>query len=179
VVDHHVTERLGGELRLPVSFDQHPLRAVLSFAMSDAWKLDPAAATYLPELAAAETACNIPTDLLARVAYQECSWRPDVINYQVDSGAGAVGIMQLEPRYFPTCGISWQLDIMIGAHELQRLYAHYGDWQLAVAAYNWGEGDVDKWDHQFASLPTETQNYVTEVFADVPVPGSILSGLGT
>src|ERR1700678_1112238 len=115
---------------------------------------------YLPKLAAAEIACNIPTDLLARVAFQECSWRPDVINYQVDSSAGAVGIMQLEPRDFPTAGISWELDIMIGAHELQRLFQHFNDWQLSVASYNWGQGHVDKWDRQFDTLPKETQDYV-------------------
>jgi len=61
---------------------------------------------------------------------------------------------------------------------LQRLYDMFGDWQLALAAYNWGEGSVQRAikKQQAAGLPTdfnsmsylmpkETQNYVPKLQA--------------
>ncbi|WP_323144197.1 transglycosylase SLT domain-containing protein [Massilia phyllosphaerae] len=61
---------------------------------------------------------------------------------------------------------------------LQRLYTMFGDWQLALAAYNWGEGNVQKAIQKnraqgkptdFESLaelmPAETRNYVPKLQA--------------
>jgi membrane-bound lytic murein transglycosylase D len=61
---------------------------------------------------------------------------------------------------------------------LQRLYDMFGDWQLALAAYNWGEGSVQKAikRNQAAGKPTdlkawptmmpaETRNYVPKLQA--------------
>jgi len=61
---------------------------------------------------------------------------------------------------------------------LQRLYTMFGDWQLALAAYNWGEGNVLKAiktnqsqgkPTDFESLadlmPAETRNYVPKLQA--------------
>jgi membrane-bound lytic murein transglycosylase D len=61
---------------------------------------------------------------------------------------------------------------------LQRLYTMFGDWQLALAAYNWGEGNVQKAIQKnralgkptdFESLadlmPLETRNYVPKLQA--------------
>ena len=61
---------------------------------------------------------------------------------------------------------------------LQRLYTMFGDWQLALAAYNWGEGNVQKAIQKNRSLgkptdfesladlmPAETRNYVPKLQA--------------
>jgi membrane-bound lytic murein transglycosylase D len=59
---------------------------------------------------------------------------------------------------------------------LQRLYKMFGDWELALAAYNWGEGNVSraikrnkakKLPTNYASLrmPAETRNYVPKLLA--------------
>jgi membrane-bound lytic murein transglycosylase D len=61
---------------------------------------------------------------------------------------------------------------------LQRLYDMFGDWQLALAAYNWGEGSVQRAikKNQLAGKPTdfeslgdlmpaETRNYVPKLQA--------------
>jgi membrane-bound lytic murein transglycosylase D len=59
---------------------------------------------------------------------------------------------------------------------LQRLHEQFGDWELALAAYNWGEGAVSRAQARnrklhkptdFASLhlPPETQNYVPKLLA--------------
>ena len=133
---------------------------------------------YLPAIAALEIAHQIPTDLLARVAYQESSWIMAVINYLKRSSVGAMGMFQLMPRDFPGVGAGWQSDGAIAAAELVRLYRHFGDWQYSIAAYDFGQGNVDHWiasGGNLSSLPTETHNYVTHVFTDVPIFGSILS----
>jgi membrane-bound lytic murein transglycosylase D len=60
------------------------------------------------------------------------------------------------------------------AKYLQYLHRRYGDWRLALAAYNAGEGTVDKlvqarkgatFDAIAAHLPAETQMYVPRVEA--------------
>lgn len=59
---------------------------------------------------------------------------------------------------------------------LQRLYAMFGDWHLALAAYNWGEGSVQRaiarnqklglpTDYASLKMPSETQYYVPKLQA--------------
>jgi soluble lytic murein transglycosylase-like protein len=141
-----------------------------------AWKVG--ADAYLGVIAVIEGRYNLPVDLLARIAYQECSWREAVINYNVNSNAGAIGMFQLMPRFFPNAGKGWPSDADIAGAELARLYAHFKDWEDVVAAYNWGQGNVSAWlmrGADFEQLPLETRNYVTDVFKDVSVPGIALN----
>lgn len=59
---------------------------------------------------------------------------------------------------------------------LQKLYDQFGDWQLALAAYNWGEGSVSRainknkaakleTDYFSLKMPNETKNYVPKLLA--------------
>jgi membrane-bound lytic murein transglycosylase D len=59
---------------------------------------------------------------------------------------------------------------------LQKLYAEFGDWYLALAAYNWGEGAVRRaiaynakrglpTDYLSLKMPAETSNYVPKLQA--------------
>ena len=140
-----------------------------------AWKAA-AHPEWLQLLAATESNNHIPTDLLARIAYQECSWRPSVIFGTVVSPAGALGMMQLEPKYFSGCG-QWQQDVpRAWAYLGLELHDRFDDWQMAVAAYNWGPTALSQWKKEgslIARLPAETANYVRHVFADVPVAGAL------
>jgi len=87
--------------------------------------------------------------------------------------------MQLLPKYFPNAGKSVVLDISNAAQLLANLHERFKDWQLAVAAYNWGQGNVH---HEIvtdgtpklADMPKETQNYVRAVFEDVPIAGVLV-----
>lgn len=131
--------------------------------------------TYLPGLGAAEITFGIPAGLLARIAFQESSWKTSVVNGTEKSAAGCVGLMQLNPRFFPDAGHNWQADVVIAAKYLASLYQRFHDWQLACAAYNWGPTAVA---HYLADenmdLPTETRRYVNQVFSDVPLPGCLV-----
>ncbi|MEO7245509.1 MAG: transglycosylase SLT domain-containing protein, partial [Rubrivivax sp.] len=59
---------------------------------------------------------------------------------------------------------------------LQQLYAQFDDWQLALAAYNWGQGSVQRaqrsnakrgrpQDYASLDMPLETRNYVPKLMA--------------
>jgi membrane-bound lytic murein transglycosylase D len=59
---------------------------------------------------------------------------------------------------------------------LQKLYDQFGDWTLALAAYNWGEGAVSRaiarnqakglpTDYESLAMPLETRNYVPKLQA--------------
>jgi membrane-bound lytic murein transglycosylase D len=59
---------------------------------------------------------------------------------------------------------------------LQKLYADFNDWQLALAAYNWGEGNVARaiaknqatsrpTDYASLKMPDETRNYLPKLQA--------------
>lgn len=148
--------------------------------MSNAWKQLPNAAQYLPSLAAAEDQFAIPRDLLARVAYQESRWRDDIVSGEFISSAGCVGLMQLNPKFFPGVGKDWRADVLTAARELVRLHSVFHDWHLAVAAYNWGQGNLQHYlAGEIHALPAETASYVAKVFGDVSVPGAMPSALQT
>lgn len=137
---------------------------------------------WIPALNAAESQFGIPTNLLARIAYQESRFRPDVIAGTKVSSAGALGLMQLLPTYFasvrvpvPFTADDTAAQIQEAAQELVRLYNVFGDWSLAVAAYDDGQGNITKYLAGNRALPAETTNYVSSVLADVPIPGSLLA----
>lgn len=137
------------------------------------WKSAGSGPQWVPVLNQAEQQYGLPADLLARVAYQESSFRESVIRGTTPSPAGALGMMQMLPRYFssvrapvPFSDGAVRAQIGQAAQQLSSLYSQFGDWSLALAAYNAGAGNVEK----YGGIPpfAETQNYVAQISADVP-----------
>ena len=156
----------------PTSFAANPLSSIMETVTP--WKSAGSGPIWVPVLNAAEQQFGIPTDLLARVAYQESRFREDIIRGTKASGAGALGMMQLMPQYFPVVNVPRPYtdtdvtnQITAAAQQLSQLYSRFGDWSLALAAYNAGAGNVEK----YGGIPpfSETQNYVAQITADVPV----------
>ncbi|MDB5934061.1 MAG: lytic transglycosylase, partial [Massilia sp.] len=125
---------------------------------------------------------NMPTEL-ALLPIIESAFNP-----QAFSSANAAGMWQ----FVPGTGKDYNLKQNMFKDErrgvlastdaalsyLQKLYGMFGDWQLALAAYNWGEGNVQKAIKKNQSLgkptdfeslaelmPAETRNYVPKLQA--------------
>ncbi len=110
--------------------------------------------------------------LLAAVIYQESKFRPSA-----KSASGALGLMQLTPATakgiaLRTGGHAFRTDdlynpeinIRYGAWYLDNLFKKYGDEQLVLAAYNAGQGNVDRWRANDEPIQfAETRAYVRRV----------------
>lgn len=110
------------------------------------------------EEAAEKTGVDI--ELLKAVAAVESGFNPSAV-----SPAGAMGIMQLMPQTAKEMGVDDPFNprenILGGAKYLKKLLDMFGDVELAIAAYNAGPGNVQK----YGGIPPfeETQNYVKKV----------------
>ncbi len=89
-------------------------------------------------------------------------------NYQTKavSPVGAQGLMQLMPATANELGVSDSFDpqenLLGGSRYLKQLLDKYdGDLDHALAAYNWGQGNVDR--HGLGKMPTETRHYLAKV----------------
>lgn len=134
------------------------------------WKSAGSAEKYLPLLNAAEQKWGIPTDLLARVAYQESRFRDDIISGATQSAAGALGIMQIVPRWHPDVNpLIPAAAIDYAGRYLRELHDRFGSWKLALAAYNWGPGNLARNLQTPTTWPAETRAYISDITADVPV----------
>lgn len=125
-------------------------------------------AKYAPAIAAAEDRHGIPRDMLARLLWQESRYREDIITGRVRSPVGAAGIAQFMPATAAELGIDplnpMQAIDAAGLY-LSRLYRRFGNWTEALAAYNWGQGNVSR--KGIANAPRETRNYYSQILADV------------
>lgn len=135
---------------------------------------------WVPIINIAENQAGIPANLLARMAYQESHFRQDIIDGTTASPAGALGILQLMPIFAsvrvarPFTAQDTGAQIQEAAGELGRLYRYFQDWGLSLAAYNDGQGNLQKYLAGTRALPAETLRYVSDVLTDVPVSGATI-----
>lgn len=104
---------------------------------------------------------NLPPELVAAVVAAESDFRPRLISHK-----NAQGLMQIIPSTAQFIGAGDLFNpadnIAAGTKYLRYLYNRFdGDQRMVLAAYNAGEGNVDK----FGGIPPfpETINYVRKV----------------
>ena len=123
---------------------------------------------------------NMPTEL-ALLPFIESAFNPQAV-----SSAKAAGMWQ----FMPATGKNFELkqnafrddrrDVLASTRAaldyLQKLYGMFGDWHLALAAYNWGEGSVQRaidknqraglgTGYPDLNMPAETRLYVPKLQA--------------
>lgn len=134
------------------------------------WEIPPRGEPYRAAIDGAEIKYGIPHNLLARLLYQESRFREDIVTGAIRSSAGALGIAQFMPQTAAQFGID-PLDppaaIDAAGKYLAQLFSQFGSWSLALAAYNFGPGNVAK--HGLVDAPAETRDYVAQITSDVPV----------
>lgn len=123
---------------------------------------------HLEYVRAVLTSQRLPQDLLA-LPYIESGY-----NVMAVSGSGAAGMWQFMPATARRFGLTvdWWLDerrdpylaTVAAARYLKALHAQFGDWQLALAAYNAGEGSISR-----AMASTGTQSFKTLAKSSAPL----------
>jgi len=114
--------------------------------------------------------------LFERQIGQESGFAPDVVFGIRRSSAGAEGIAQLMPQYYPSVNRADPAAGLLAGAQTMRHYltAWDGDVRKALASYNAGLGRVrslveahgDQWEQ---ALPAETQQYLSEILgSDTP-----------
>jgi membrane-bound lytic murein transglycosylase D len=126
---------------------------------------------------------GVPQDLIY-LAVAESGFQPRAVNRSAGSGAG--GMWQFMPYGNYGLARNAYVDERFDPEKSTRAYARYmkflydqlGDWYLAMAAYDWGAGNVqravqktgygDFWElYKRNNLPGETKNYVPEILAAI------------
>lgn len=118
---------------------------------------------------------------LALLPFIESAFNP-----QATSSARASGIWQFMPATGKDFDLTQNIfrderrDVLASTRAaldyLQRLHRMFGDWHLALAAYNWGEGNVQRaikrnqsqglpTDYLSINVPAETRHYVPKLHA--------------
>ncbi len=142
---------------------------------------------------------NMPSEL-ALLPFIESAFNPQAV-----SSAKAAGMWQFMPatgKYFELKQNAFRddrRDVLASTRAaldyLQKLYAMFGDWQLALAAYNWGEGSVGRaiaknqraglgTSYSELTMPMETRFYlpklqaVKNIVSDPPALNSKLPAIG-
>ncbi|MGY6124061.1 lytic transglycosylase domain-containing protein [Paraburkholderia strydomiana] len=116
-----------------------------------------------PIIDQAARAVGLDSALLMAVIEVESGGNPQAV-----SPKGATGLMQLMPGTGARLGASDLFDVRqnvaAGARFLKDLMRQFGDLSLALAAYNAGEGAVQKYGGQIPPY-AETMTYVPKVMA--------------
>jgi len=172
--------RLGFDIQDPnlAIIDRHVRQLKSNPAYVD--RLLERSSSYLFYIIEEVEARDMPSEL-ALLPFVESAFNPKAV-----SPVKASGMWQ----FMPATGKYFKLDQNIFRDErgdivkstraaldyLQKLYDMFGDWHLALAAYNWGEGSVGRaiaknksanleTDYFSLSMPNETRNYVPKLLA--------------
>lgn len=129
------------------------------------WPL--ASGPYQQTIEDAASAYRVPALILAWLLWKESRYSAAIITGAKRSPVGAMGIAQFMPATArqelgsEAAALDPDAAIPGAARYLAKLYRSTGSWTGALAAYNWGIGNVQR--KGIANAPAETVDYYTTI----------------
>jgi soluble lytic murein transglycosylase-like protein len=126
-------------------------------------------APYQDAIQSAADSNGVPVSVLAWLLWTESRYNPAIIDGTKRSPVGAMGIAQFMPATAQQelGSVQAALDPAIAipgaARYLARMFNATGTWAQALAAYNWGIGNVQR--KGLSAAPLETRNYYTSILS--------------
>lgn len=124
---------------------------------------------YKAMIQSAASSNGVPVMILAWLLWKESRYNPAIISGRKRSPVGAMGIAQFMPATAveelgsQAAALDPARAIPGAARYLKKLYNGTGTWAQALAAYNWGIGNVKK--KGLSEAPAETVDYYTTIIA--------------
>ena len=182
VVPNDVWERIRSGFKVPDLNSPTVDRWVKRYASDPAYmsRMADRASRYLYNIVEEVDARGMPMEL-ALLPFVESAFQPEAL-----SRAKAAGLWQFMPATGNEYSLAQNLwrddrrDVLESTRAaldyFEYLYKMFNDWQLALAAYNWGEGSVQRaisrakrrgqpTDYAHLRMPNETANYVPKLEA--------------
>ena len=119
---------------------------------------------------------GVPASVLAWLLWKESRYNPSIIDGTKRSSVGAMGIAQFMPATAAQelgsaqAALNPAIAIPGAARYLAKLYRTAGTWAGALAAYNWGIGNVTR--KGLDRAPAETTDYYTTILSRANAGGS-------
>jgi hypothetical protein len=132
---------------------------------------------YQPAITAACDLYGVPVPVLAWLLWKECRYNPAIIDGTKRSPVGAMGIAQFMPATAreelgsEAAALDPSQAIPGAARYLKKLYNRTGTWAKALAAYNWGIGNVLR--KGLAAAPAETTDYYSTILSKANSGGEV------
>ncbi|MBF0261299.1 MAG: lytic transglycosylase domain-containing protein [Magnetococcales bacterium] len=153
---------------LPQGYATGTIRHAKTLAPADpAQKIQPKleGGNYEQIIQRASERYGVDADLIRSVIKVESNFNPKAVSH-----AGAQGMMQLMPGTAAELGVkdafNAEENIMGGTLYLSRLLDRYdGNVRSALAAYNWGMGNLER--QPASAMPGETRRYVARIIGMV------------
>ncbi len=110
---------------------------------------------------------GVPVEILSWLLWKESRYNSAIISGAKRSSVGAMGIAQFMPATAreelgsEAAALDPARAIPGAARYLAKLYRSLGTWDKALAAYNWGIGNVQR--KGLAAAPAETRDYYNTI----------------
>lgn len=129
----------------------------------------PGSAPYRSMIESAAAQHGVQTSILAWLLWKESRYTLAIVNGTKRSPVGAMGIAQFMPATAreelgsEAAALNPAIAIPGAARYLRKLYNSLGAWDKALAAYNWGIGNVQR--KGLDKAPAETRDYYSSILA--------------
>ncbi len=159
VLDRRAAGQYEASVRFQPKVKEGPERAGRSVALSFNGRYK---GQWLDPARQAAQRHGVPEGLFLRLVQRESGWNHGAVSHK-----GAIGLAQLMPGTARLLGVDPSdpgQNLEGGARYLAQQYRRFGDWRLALAAYNAGPGAVER--HGGVPPYDETTAYVAAILGN-------------